>query len=128
MGDEGTLEISESNGRGSVYREQHVPEEAWQKWVTNGIILEAGAKKAGEAGGPTDARESVPAAEYEIPVTMDDPYHLPHLKNFFNSIRGKDKLNCPGEIGYETAAMVLKVNEAVAAGQKLTFTPEDFKI
>ena len=55
------------------------------------------------------------------------PYHQPHLENFFDAIRGKAKLNCPAQIGYETAVMVLKVNEAVAAGRRLEFTPEDFE-
>ena len=54
--------------------------------------------------------------------------HQPHLQNFFDAVRGKAKLNCPGEVGYETAVQVLKVNEAVAAGKTLTFKPEDFKV
>jgi hypothetical protein len=37
-------------------------------------------------------------------------------------------LNCPGEIGYETAVMVLKVNEAIAAARKIELKPEDFKV
>jgi hypothetical protein len=59
---------------------------------------------------------------------MDVPYHQPHLVNFFESVRGNTKLNCPGEIAYVTAAMVLKVNEAVAAGKKIEFKPEEFAI
>ena len=37
------------------------------------------------------------------------------------------KLNCPAEIGYETAVTVLKVNEAVEAAKRLDFKPEEFK-
>jgi len=37
-------------------------------------------------------------------------------------------LNCPAEIGYETAVAVLKVNQAVEAGRKLTFRPEEFHV
>ncbi len=59
---------------------------------------------------------------------MDKLYHQPHLENFFDAVRGKAKLNCPVEIGYETAVTVLKVNEAVEAGCKLSFKPEDFKV
>jgi hypothetical protein len=60
---------------------------------------------------------------------MDNkPYHQPHLENFFGAVRGKGKLNCPAEIGYETAVTVLKVNEAVAAGRKLEFKPGDFEV
>ncbi len=66
---------------------------------------------------------------YEIPVTMEGmPYHQPHLENFFDAVRGKAKLNCPAEIGYETAVMVLKVNEAVEAAKRLEFKPEEFKV
>jgi hypothetical protein len=56
------------------------------------------------------------------------PYHQPHLENFFDAIKGKAKLNCPAEIGYETAVTVLKVNEAIAAAKKLEFKPEDFEV
>ena len=64
---------------------------------------------------------------YELPVKMEKLYHQPHLENFFNAIRGKEKLNCPAEIGYETAVTVLKVNEAVEAQRKLNFKGEEFK-
>ena len=37
-------------------------------------------------------------------------------------------LNCPEEVGYETAVAVLKVNEAVEAGKKLVFKPDEFKV
>jgi hypothetical protein len=43
-------------------------------------------------------------------------------------VRGKNKLNCPAEIGYETAVTVLKVNEAVEARARLEFKPEDFEV
>jgi hypothetical protein len=56
-----------------------------------------------------------------------DPYHLPHLANFFNAIRGFEKLNCPEDVGYETAVTVLKVNEAVERARRLDFIPEEFR-
>jgi len=61
-------------------------------------------------------------------VKFDDPNHKPHLENFFDAIRGKAKLNCPAEVGYETAITVLKVNEAVEAARKLNFKPEEFEV
>ncbi len=130
MGDEGTLLISEASGRGSVYREDWVAEEKWEKWVKNGYVTEVeevekpAAKKA-----VANVMESPVPAEYDLPVTMDKPYHQPHLENFFAAIRDKNvKLNCPAEAGYETAVTVLKVNEAVEAARKLEFKPEDFKV
>ena len=127
MGDEGTLQISESSGRGALYREQTAP--AWDKWIEMGYLKspqEAVEKPA--AGAVIDVRETIAPPKHELPVVFTDPYHKPHLENFFNAIRGNEKLNCPVEIGYETAVTVLKVNEAVAAGKKLKFTTEEFKV
>ncbi|MBN1846850.1 MAG: Gfo/Idh/MocA family oxidoreductase [Sedimentisphaerales bacterium] len=134
MGDEGTLLISEAAGRGSVYRENGVPEEKWEKWATKGYIKKVEKpekpqeEKTQDADAVMDVRESPVPPEYEIMATLDKPYHQPHLENFFNAVRGKEKLNCPAQIGYETAVMVLKVNEAVEAGRRLEFKPEDFKV
>ncbi|MHC4659107.1 MAG: Gfo/Idh/MocA family oxidoreductase, partial [Planctomycetota bacterium] len=127
MGDEGTLVISEASSRGSVYRESWVDEAKWDKWAKKGYLKKDGGK--GQSAGSSavvDVRDTVPAAKYDLPVTMDKPFHQPHLENFFDAIRGKAKLNCPAEIGYETAVTVLKVNEAVQAGRKLDFKPEEF--
>ena len=129
MGDEGTLLISEASARGSVYREGWVDEAKWEPWVAKGYIAESkgAVVKKEKTDAVLDVRESVPAAEYKIPVEMNVPYHQPHLFNFFNSIRGKEKLNCPAEVGYETAVTVLKVNEAIEKGTRIEFNPEEFK-
>ena len=127
MGNEGTLQISESASRGAVYREQIAP--LWDKWVEMGYILAPVAQaQEPKPGIVLDVRETVAPPKYELPVSLTDPYHLPHLKNFFNAIRGKENLNCPVEIGYETAATVLKVNEAVRTGRKIKYRPEEFVI
>jgi len=59
---------------------------------------------------------------------MEKPIYQPHLENFFDAIRGRAKLNCPAEVGYETTVTVLKVNEAAEAGHKLDFKPEEFTL
>lgn len=131
MGDEGTLVISEASSRGSIYREGWVEETKWDQWVSKGYIEKSKglAKPKDEKDDAIlDVRESVPAAEYKIPVSMNVPYHQPHLVNFFNAIRGTEKLNCPAEIGYETAVTVLKVNEAIAKNCRLEFSPEEFQV
>jgi predicted dehydrogenase len=56
-----------------------------------------------------------------------DFVHQPHLQNFFDAIRRKAKLNCPGETGYETAVSVLKANEAIEKQGRVEFKPEDFR-
>lgn len=131
MGDEGTLLISEASNRGSVYREGWVDEAKWDPWVAKGYIKKSkGLLAANDDNDEAvlDVRESIPAAEYKLPVEFTDPYHQPHLMNFFNAIRGTETLNCPGEIGYETAAAVLKVNEAVEKAARLEFNDTDFHI
>jgi len=125
MGDEGTLVISESAGRGAVYREASAPE--WDKWVKAGYVNEPAKKEEKpESGAVLDVRETMAPPAYELPVKMEKLYHQPHLENFFDAIRGRAKLNCPAEIGYETAVTILKVNEAVEAARRLDFKPGEF--
>jgi hypothetical protein len=128
MGDEGTLLISEASGRGEAYREQSAKQD-WDKWVKQDYLLSPPAPKEekSETGALVDVRETVAPPAYKLAVELKDPYHMPHLKNFFNAVRGKEKLNCPAEEAYQTAVTVLKVNEAVEAGSKLEFKPEEFK-
>jgi len=130
MGDQGTLIISEALGRVEVYREAWVSPENWEKWIKMGYLKEPAKPEEEKPADDAllDVRESPKPPSYDIPVTMDNkPYHQPHLENFFDAVRGKAKLNCPAQIGYETAVTVLRVNEAVAAGKKLNFKPEDFE-
>jgi predicted dehydrogenase len=131
MGDQGTLLISESevNYAGQLYRDPNAP--AWDEWVQKGYITapeiqQTTSKSA--SGAIADVRESVSPDQHKVPVSLRDPYHQPHLQNFFDAVRGKAKLNCPSEIAYETAVAVLKVNEAVEARARLAFKPEEFKI
>ncbi|MHC5157751.1 MAG: Gfo/Idh/MocA family oxidoreductase, partial [Planctomycetota bacterium] len=132
MGDQGTLTISEDPKVGGVYREGWIIEEQWDQWVQGGYVLKPkGApvfKGDDDAEAVLDPRATVPPDLYTLPVTMNVPYHQPHLMNFFNTIRGTETLNCPAEIGYESAVSVLKVNEAVAQNRRLGFKPEDFHI
>lgn len=127
MGDQGTLMISESGSRGGVYREPAAPE--WDKWVSLGYLKSPAAEpRKAQSDAVLDVRETLAPPSHEIPVKFDDPYHKPHLENFFNAVRGREKLNCPGEVGYETAVTVLSVNEAVESGKKLILHPDRFRI
>lgn len=128
MGDQGTLVISEAGNRGEAYRESTAPQ--WDQWVKNGFLLAPPEKKEekSDSGALVDVRESAAPDMYKIGAEFKDVYHKPHLENFFNAVRGKGKLNCPAEVGYESAVSVLKVNEAIEAGCKLEFKPEEFKV
>jgi len=130
MGDQGTLLMSESemNYPGTLYRDPNAP--AWDEWVQKGYVTapkEQETKPKSE-GAIADVRESVSPDQHTLPVTLRDPYHQPHLQNFFDAVRGKAKLNCPAEEAYMTAVAVLKVNEAVEARAPLSVKPEDFKV
>jgi len=125
MGDQGTLRISEA-GQCRVYREESAPE--WRKWVRMGFLLEPEKKEESESDAELDVTDTVEPPSYRLPVKFDEPKHKPHLDNFFNAVRGKERLNCPVEVGYETAVTVFKVNEAIEAGKKLGFEPGEFKV
>jgi predicted dehydrogenase len=127
MGDEGTLNISESAGKGGIYREPTAPD--WRRWVDLGYLSAAEATDTEtDESLVLDARETLAPSQYDIPVVFNDPYHIPHLENFFNAARGQEKLNCPAEIGYKTAVTVLKVNQAVESRDTLTFDPSEFTV
>jgi len=125
------INISEAAGAwDGVYRESWLPAEKWEPWIKKGYlktIVEEEAKPA-DTSAVLDLRASIPPTKYELPVKMDKLAHQPHLENFFDAIRGNAKLNCPAEIGYETAVTVLKVNEAVEAARKLEFQTDEFKV
>lgn len=130
MGDQGTLLISESEAAysGMIYRDVSAP--AWDHWIQKGYVSVPrvlGPKQEGVEA-ILDVRESVSPDEHRIPISLRDPYHKPHLENFFRAIRGTATLNCPAEVGYETAVTVLKVNEAVEANKRLTFSPGEFRV
>jgi len=143
MGDVGTLLISEriwgeDKNIGWIFLEHYAKQDAavvkrWNDCIRNKLI-------GGEYVMPKEVKdqsilkigESIPGrkALYYHPLLtkLTEPVHQPHLKNFFDAIRGKAQLNCPGEVGYETAVAVLKANEAIKEGEKLNFKPEDFKV
>jgi predicted dehydrogenase len=141
MGTEGSLKLSENPAYTKLFREARAPE--WDQWVEQGIIRKPGTPDEGaekllpwekprpKFGAPVrtsvvDVRETAALSSWDMPVTLDKAIHQPHLENFFDAIRGKAQLNCPGEAAFASAVTVLKVNEAVAARTTLTFKPEDF--
>jgi predicted dehydrogenase len=133
MGDQGTLVISESeqNYPGRLYRDPNAP--AWDEWVRRGWVTapklqQEEEEEEEEKAAVLDVRESISPDEHRVPIVLRDPYHQPHLENFFDAVRGQAKLNCPAEVGYESAVTVLKVNEAIEAKQRLSFRPEDFTV
>ena len=141
MGDEGSLKMSENPAYTKLFREARAPE--WDQWVDRGFIRKPGTPEEGaekllpwekprpKFGAPArtsvvDVRETAALSSWDMPVTLDKAIHQPHLENFFDTIRGTAKLNCPGESAFASAVTVLKVNDAVAARTMLQFAPADF--
>jgi predicted dehydrogenase len=129
MGTDGTLIVTEYPvSRCGIYPEKRVDERTWDKWVRKGYLRKTEGLDQPESE-ETVGEIRVPSPtppKYEMMVKMNKLVHQPHLENFFDAIRGKAKLTCPAEIGYETAVAVLKVNEAIEAGRKLEFQQGEF--
>jgi hypothetical protein len=126
LGDQGSLEISESGARAKVYRDvANAPD--WGSWVKQGLLRTPKEEPKPQTQAVLDVRETAPPPSYALPVQSLKLYHQSHLENFFDAIRGKTRLACPGEIGFETAVTVLKVNEAVEADRRVLFDPKDFE-
>jgi predicted dehydrogenase len=126
LGDQASLVISESAGRAGIYKEPTAP--GWEKWIEQGLLLTPKEEPKKAASVVLDVRETVAPPKHSLPITFNDPYHKPHLENFFNTIRGEAELNCTVDDGYETAVTVLKVNEAVKARRELRYRESEFNI
>lgn len=132
MGENGTLLISEMPERAnSMLKERGAPDavtEFWRQLASQGLLKQPlpPVAEAPPDDVMVDVRASKPPEAWELPVQLNKPPHQPHLENFFDAIRIGKPLNCPAEMGLETAVAVHKVNTAVEAGQKLFFAPEEF--
>jgi len=119
MGDEGTIKMSENPSITKLYREDRAP--AWDDLVGKNY-LRASAVQAPSDADKVDVRETAPLLEYEIPVSFNKKIHQPHLENFFNSIRGTAKLNCPADEAFRSEYVIHKANEAIAAQKMIPIT------
>jgi predicted dehydrogenase len=129
MGENGSIVISEVPQRGNwAMREAHAPE--WDSLVKQGYLKSEAPpiQKVDTKNIYLDVRVTAEAGRWPIPVEMAKPAHQPHLENFFNGILHGTPLNCPPEIGYESAVAVLKANEVIETRRYLRFRPENFKI
>jgi predicted dehydrogenase len=129
MGEYGTLVISEVPRDGN-WLEKEINSPDWNKWVKAGLLKEVSSKmgKTKTTNTVLDVRVSPTAPKWPLPIDLGMLPHQPHLHNFFDAVRGKGELNCPGIVGYETAVAVLAVNDAVKTQKKIEFKPEDFEV
>jgi predicted dehydrogenase len=125
MGDDGTIKMSEDPSICAIYREARATEVSWDDLVAKGYV--AAKPTSAEDAAKVDVRETAQLAEYEIPVFFNKPVHQPHLENFFNTIRGTAKLNCPADEAFTSEYVIHKANDAIAAQTRLVITPEEVK-
>ena len=125
MGDEGTIKMSEDPALSAVYREARAP--SWGALVAKNYLLGQPAPALATPADATkvDVRETAQLATYNIPVSFDKKPHQPHLENFFNSIRGRATLNCPGDEAFASEYVIHKANEAIPLGRKIDLTPAE---
>ncbi len=124
MGDEGTIKMSEDPSLTSIYREARAP--SWDDLVQKGYIKPKTTGPAAAANAvKVDVRETAQLAEYEIPVFFNKPPHQPHLENFFNTIRGTAKLNCPADEAFSSEYVIHKANEAIPLQKVIAITPQE---
>jgi predicted dehydrogenase len=124
MGDEGTIKMSEDPALTSIYREARAP--SWDGLEQKGFIKPKTSGMAASSDAvKVDVRETAQLAEYEIPVFFNKPPHQPHLENFFNSIRGTAKLNCPADEAFASEYVIHKANEAIPLQKAIAITPQE---
>ncbi len=134
MGVDGSLVMSEVAMRGNrLLKEAHADEALWNQMADHGWLEKPVEPKAAPTAAPSkdvlvDVRVSKELGAWNLPIQLNKPVHQPHLENFFDAIRHGIPLNCPAEIGFETAVCVLKANEAVASGTRIFFRPEEFEV
>jgi|APCry1669193181_1035450.scaffolds.fasta_scaffold19097_3 predicted dehydrogenase len=121
MGDEGTIKMSEDPKLTAIYREDGA--KPWDDLIQRNIFLPKNDDAADAA--KVDARETAALAKYEMAVSFSKPPHMPHLENFFNAIRGTEKLNCPADEAFRSEYVIHKANEAIAEGKRIILTPEE---
>jgi hypothetical protein len=125
MGDDGTIKMSEDPSLCAIYREARATAVTWDDLAAKGYVRAK--PTTGQDAAKVDVRETAQLAEYEIPVFFNKPVHQPHLENFFNTIRGTAKLNCPADEAFSSEYVIHRANDAIAAGKRLVLTPEEMK-
>ncbi|MGD0744792.1 MAG: hypothetical protein ABSA45_06520 [Verrucomicrobiota bacterium] len=123
MGDEGALKMSEDPRITALYREARAP--SWDRWIRRNYLRARAAPPAPADAEKVDVRETAQLAEFEIPVSFNKFIHQPHLENFFNAVRGKAKLNCPGDEAFRSEYIIHKANDAIPAQTRIAITPQE---
>lgn len=127
MGTEATIKISEISSTSAIYREDSAP--PWDDLVDRGILKRTPAPpKPPPSADVVASYESAAPEGFELPGGFNKPAHQPHLENFFNTLRGKAKLNCDARHAFESEAPIYWVNPSALSGQPIQFTSEHLSV
>ncbi len=127
MGTEGSIKISEIASNSAIYREGSAP--SWDDFVARGILKKSPAPpKPPPSADAVASYESAAPEIFELPGGFNKPAHQPHLENFFNSVRGKTKLNCDARHAFESEAPIYWVNPSALKRQPIEFTAEHLSV
>ena len=125
MGDDGTIRMSEDPSLCAIYREARATGGSWDDLIQKGLV--AAKEVPASDTSKVDVRETAQLAQYEIPVFFNKPPHQPHLENFFNTIRGTAKLNCPADEAFSSEYIIHRANDSIAQQARLVITEEEVK-
>ncbi len=137
IGDEGSMNMREFDGRMGLRREEQVDiaqfERELDAWGRANI--EGYRSPLERIHQPIKVGYSPPHTGriFTLPFDPRDdrPVHWAHLANFFSAVRNPQnvKLNCPADEGYHSAVSVLRVNDCLAAGGgRLEIRPEEYVV
>ena len=124
MGDQGSIKMSENPSVTQLFQEANAPD--WSDFLQKKYLIMKAAAPAEDV--KVDVRESKPLMQYALPGGFNKAIHQPHLENFFNAIRGTDKLNCPADEAFRSESVIHKASEAIAARRTLEITPADYTV
>jgi predicted dehydrogenase len=130
-GDAGSIQTAEIQSDAGMFKEKVAEELSWEDQAEK-ATSEDGEKKY--KFNPLKSRKEKGEMDAEAMETQQEmkrvqkAAHLPHQDNFLEAIRGNEELNCPGEIGYETAVTALKSHEAAVTGKPIQLKESDYKI
>ena len=124
MGDQGSIKMSENPSVTQLFQEANAPD--WTDFLQKKYLIMKAAAPAEDV--KVDVRESKPLMQYALPGGFNKAIHQPHLENFFNAIRGTDKLNCPADEAFRSESVIHKASEAIAARRTLEITPADYTV
>jgi predicted dehydrogenase len=132
-GRQGALSVSEDAAKGGIWREPFTAAASWEAELPKPVIQACpeGLSGYGMSDGIDEAERRGAGGRIYPPIPspgIEKQPHWYHLNNFFCTIRGQATLNCPAEVGFQGAVTALRAVEAMKAGRRLEFKPEDFGV